>query len=194
MNALVSAVERLESVEAARLQAGELHVVPTEAGWEALAHKGKRTLIQELSGVLSSGATPEGVPERWRFVHRLPSAAKADSNRPLHPDWEELEHTEATWLGEATVTGDLAVLEGHFPNEPVVPGLAQLLWADALSRRAFPDHAATAEVRNLKFARILAPGVNFRIALVHRIGTRSQVAFRLTSDAGTHSSGVLIGA
>ncbi len=194
MNALVRAVKRLESVETARFHAGELFVVPTEAGWETLAYKGKQALVRELSSLLSSAADIERVHERWRFVRRLPAAGKANRDRPLHPRWKELECTTATWLGEAAVTADLAVLEGHFPDEPIVPGLAQLLWADKLSRRVFADHTATAEIRNLKFARLIVPGVRLRVAVIHEIQTRSRVAFRFTSDAGTHSSGVLIGA
>ena len=193
MNALVSAVERLESVEKARFDAGELLVVPTEAGWETLVHKGKQALIRELTDHLSSVADAEQAHGRWRFVRRLPASGKAGRDRPLHPRWEELERTASTWRGEAAVTADLAVLEGHFPKEPIVPGLAQLLWADTLSRRVFADHTATAEIRNLKFARLTVPGDRLRVALVREIQARSRVAFRFTSDAGTHSSGVLIG-
>lgn len=194
MNDLASAVERLESVESARFHAGELLVVPTEAGWETLAHKGKQALIRELTGLLGSVADPEPAQERWRFVRRLPAAGKAGPDRPLHPPWKELERTSSTWVGETAVTADLAVLDGHFPNEPIVPGLAQLLWADTLSRRFFPAHGATGEIRNLKFARLIVPGVRLRLELVHEFQKRVRVAFKFTSDAGTHSSGVLVGA
>ncbi len=194
MNPLVSTVERLESVDSARFDAGELLVVPTEAGWKTLAHKGRKALIRELADFLASAATAQQAPRRWRFVRRLPATAKAGRDRPLHPRWEELERTAVRWLGEGAVTADLAVLEGHFPNEPIVPGLAQLLWADKLSLRVFAHHTATAEIRNLKFARLIVPGTRLRVALVHELQTRSRVAFRFTSDAGTHSSGVLMGA
>lgn len=194
MNVLVSEVERLESVESARFHAGELLVVPTEAGWGTLAHKGKQALIRKLSDLLSSAADADRAQGRWRFVRRLPADGKASRDRPLHPRWEELERTATTWLGEAVVTADLAVLEGHFPNEPIVPGLAQLLWADTLSRRVFAAHTATAEIRNLKFVRLVVPDVRLRLEVVHEIRTRSRVAFSFTSDAGRHSSGVLIGA
>ena len=92
------------------------------------------------------------------------------------------------------VASDLAVLDGHFPNEPIVPGLAQLLWADTLSRRVFAAYTATAEIRNLKFARLVVPGVRLRLDLVHETRTKSRIAFSFTSDAGTHSNGLLIGA
>ncbi|MXX60740.1 MAG: hypothetical protein F4112_13545 [Holophagales bacterium] len=193
MNALVSEVERLESVENARFHEGELLVVLTEDGWETLAHKGKEELIRELSDLLVSSTTAEQAQGRWRFVRRLPAAGKASRDCPLHPRWEELDRTAATWLGETEVPDDLAVLEGHFPDEPIVPGLAQLLWADTLSRRVFAGYAATTEVRNLKFARLVVPGLRLRLELVHEMRIRSRVAFSFTTGAGTHSSGVLIG-
>lgn len=194
MHALASAVARLEPVESARFHGGELLVVPTEAGWETLAHKGKQALIRELSDLLSFTADAQQAGGRWRFVQRLPAAGKATRARPLHPCWEELDRSPATWLGETAVTDDLAVLEGHFPNEPIVPGLAQLLWADTLSRKFFAAYTAPGEIRNLKFAQLVVPGVRLQLELVHEIRTRARVTFRFASDAGTHSSGVLIGA
>lgn len=191
---MVSEVEHSESVESARFHEGELLVVPTEAGWATLAHKGKQALIRELNYLLTPATAAEQAQGRWRFVRRLPAAREASRDYPLHPLWEELDRTAATWLGETAVLDDLAVLDGHFPNEPIVPGLAQVLWADTLSRRVFAAYTATAEIRNLKFARLVVPGVRLRLELAHDTRSRSRVAFSFTSDAGTHSSGSLIGA
>ena len=110
--------------------------------------------------------------------------------RPMLPQWRTVEHSAAAWCGEAHITGDLAVLDGHFPNEPIVPGVAQLYWADKLAHRAFPGRGPTVEVVRLKFMRVIVPGTVLRLHLESRAGSRVQ--FRYTSEDGAHSSGCLV--
>ena len=95
------------------------------------------------------------------------------------------------WRGEANIAGDLAVLDGHFPNEPIVPGVAQLYWADKLAGRVFSSHTTTGEVVRLKFMKIIVPGTVLRLMLERQ--ARSRVEFTYTSDHGIHSSGCLVG-
>ena len=111
--------------------------------------------------------------------------------RPLFPVWRVVECAAATWCGEARITDDLAVLDGHFPNEPIVPGVAQLHWADKLAHRAFTGCGTTVEVMRLKFVRVIVPGTLLRLRLECR--ERSRVEFRYTSEDGVHSSGCLVG-
>lgn len=111
--------------------------------------------------------------------------------RPMLPQWRTVEHSAAAWRGEARITDDLAVLDGHFPNEPIVPGVAQLYWADKLAQRAFAGHETTVEVVRLKFVRVIVPGTLLRLDLESR--ARSRVEFRYTSEIGVHSSGCLVG-
>ena len=111
--------------------------------------------------------------------------------RPMLPQWRTVEHSAAAWCGEARITDDLAVLDGHFPNEPIVPGVAQLFWADKLAHRAFAGLETTVEVLRLKFVRVIVPGTLLRLDLERR--GRSRVEFRYTSEDGVHSSGCLVG-
>ena len=193
MDALVDAVTKMCCVKRAAVRAGELDIVPTEAGWELLARSGKEALVRELHDRLPTVLVADPAPERWRFVRRLSGSWKARAGRPLHPRWDPLDRTAASWRGKTIVTNDLAVLEGHFPDEPIVPGLAQLMWAEALSRRLFPDHASTGEVRNLKFRQPIVPGVRIELDLVHEARRPSRIAFQYASQAGTHSRGVIVG-
>ena len=165
---------------------GCANAVLTDAGWARLAARGRDGFIADLGdrSLDPAGASPTG----WRFVRRL--HALSGQARPLFPSWRVLERSPSRWEGEATVSADLAVLEGHFPGEPIVPGVAQLWWAEAVARHAFPGHAATGEVVRLKFVRIITPGTVVRLTLDSLDGAR--VRFGFASDGGVRSSGVLI--
>lgn len=115
----------------------------------------------------------------------------ATNMRPLFPVWRVVERAAAKWSGEARITDDLAVLDGHFPNEPIVPGVAQLYWADKLAHGAFTGRGTTVAVMRLKFAKVIVPGTLLRLALECR--KHSKVEFRYTSENGVHSSGCLVG-
>ena len=87
---------------------------------------------------------------------------------------------QACWLSWArhgqrieavvAIVDELACLRGHFPGNPVLPGVIQLLWAEQLLRSAWPA-ANVAAVRRLKF----------RIP----VGPRSLLRFVLEGSAGT---------
>ena len=165
---------------------GGASAVLTDAGWARLADRGKEGFIADLE---ARGYRPGGArPERWRFVRRLRAAL--EDAPALFPSWSVLERSPSRWHGETMVSEDLVVLQGHFPGEPIVPGVAQLCWAEAVARRAFPGHAATGEVARLKFVKIIVPDTRLRLALESRDG--ANVTFRFASDAGLHSSGTLV--
>ena len=165
---------------------GNATVVLTDEGWSHLAASGRRRFVADLCALgVGRGEAP---PTSWRFVRRLPGPRQ--DHRPLFPHWRLLDRSAARWRGEADVRTNLAVLEGHFPGEPVVPGVAQLFWAERVARGAFPGYAATGEVARIKFARIIVPGMKLRLGLDNLDG--ATVAFRYTSEDGLHSSGNLV--
>ena len=165
---------------------GNATVVLTDEGWSCLAASGRRRFVANLCALGVSGS--EAPPTSWRFVRRLPGLRQ--DSRPLFPHWRLLDRSASRWCGEADVWANLAVLEGHFPGEPVVPGVAQLFWAERVARGAFPGYAATGEVARLKFVRTIVPGMKLRLGLDNLDG--ATVAFTYTSEDGLHSSGNLL--
>lgn len=90
------------------------------------------------------------------------------------------------------VPEDLAYLEGHFPGNPIVPGVAQLVpLAEARARAAWPDLGPVAGVRRLKFMRGLYPGDELVVELTRsEDGTR--VTFVVRSGDTEHTKGTLL--
>ncbi len=64
--------------------------------------------------------------------------------------------------------------EGHFPNEPVLPGIAQVHLAAQWSERLWDWKPASANLSQVKFRRIIRPGSTVRLKL-----TRDPAAQRL---------------
>ena len=159
----------------------------SDAGWEQVVVRGRDGFVKAIEADFRERG--RAVPRNWRFVRRM-MPDRCDV-RPWFPRWHVVDRSAVTWGGEARITSDLAVFDGHFPNEPIVPGVAQLYWADKLAGRAFLGHQTTLEVVRLKFVRVIVPGTVLRLNLERR--TQSRVEFEYTSEHGDHSSGCLVG-
>ena len=78
----------------------------------------------------------------------------------------EFEFGELSWEqpgGSVRVTvgvpATLRYFDGHFPHDPIVPGVAQLgPLAETQARRAWPELGAIGSVKRLKFMQALRPG------------------------------------
>lgn len=69
----------------------------------------------------------------------------------------------------AHVPAGLRYFEGHFPNAPIVPGVAQLVpLVYRETRHAWPDLVAPSAVKRLKFLEALRPGDNLEVHLVRQ--------------------------
>ena len=74
------------------------------------------------------------------------------------------------------LTADLAAFDGHFPDTPILPAVAQIDWAVRLARESFLLPVRFAALRALKFLAIVQPPVELTLALTRAPDGRS-VAF-----------------
>lgn len=85
----------------------------------------------------------------------------------------------------------LAVFDGHFPQVPILPGVAQLDWAVRFGREAFALPPYFLRMEMLKFQRVARPGIRIRLHL-EWLPQKSALAFRYESALGPHASGRVV--
>jgi 3-hydroxyacyl-[acyl-carrier-protein] dehydratase len=120
------------------------------------------------------------VLERFGLVHAgaAKPPARADNMRTNDacyippPMTRELEidvvvKSENERTVRARVPADLRYLEGHFPGQPIVPGIAQLLpLVYETAQRAWSDLPAPTGIKRLKFLEAIRPGDELTVSLV----------------------------
>ncbi len=78
--------------------------------------------------------------------------------------------------------------DGHFPGDPILPGVVQVEWALRLGEAAFGPFAAFKSLEHLKFQGTITPGEAITLALAWD-AERQELAFEYASPEGLKSKG-----
>jgi 3-hydroxymyristoyl/3-hydroxydecanoyl-(acyl carrier protein) dehydratase len=89
------------------------------------------------------------------------------------------------------IPDDLAYFPGHFPQAPVLPGVAQIAWALQLAASRLGTPPQCRELEALKFQRLLQPGDRVTLALRHD-RARGKLHFAYREGETAYSSGRLV--
>ncbi len=88
------------------------------------------------------------------------------------------------------ISSDLTAFDGHFPDTPILPAVAQIDWAVRIARAEFALPARFLALRALKFLAIVQPPVELTLDLTRAADGRS-VAFTYLRSGTACSSGRL---
>ena len=178
--------------------------VPTDTGWALHESEGKAALASHLRAALRQGLDAVALPRRWRFVSALPGNAQGkttlDALRtlfdPRRPQPRVLTSTPTSARLRIVADAALPQFDGHFPEHPVLPGVAQIEWAILLGRELFaalpPSFVA---LEGLKFQQVIQPGKTIELQLDFK-PEAGKLSFKYSSEQnGQHASGrILFGA
>ncbi len=109
--------------------------------------------------------------------------------------WHTLTHIQCSDSGELTARGsvppDSPWFSGHFPNEPILPGIAQLSMVFAVIREALAGDADVrfTEVRRVRFKQIIRPETPIRIHAAPVKTGGDVYGFKITVDDEIACSG-----
>lgn len=88
------------------------------------------------------------------------------------------------------ISPEMDCFEGHFPDNPILPGIVQLHWAVGFSMSLFGFCEASVEIKRLKFKNIVQPPNVLELVLSK--SSTNTIQFQFNSIGQIHSMGSLI--
>ncbi len=143
--------------------------------------------------LLAAGLEPMLIPRRFRRLDSLPRDPQGKLRRDLVrqllltpvaelPLYQRLD----SGVFRFQVPADSVVLAGHFPGEPILPGLAQVHWAWSIAACHFTLPSAAKSLQQLKFSRVIRPGDELEL---HFENVAGSLSFRYVLQGENASSG-----
>ena len=90
---------------------------------------------------------------------------------------------------DLSVPAGLACFDGHFPGQPILPGVVQVDWSARFARERLGVRGEFSAAENLKFHSMVRPGATLRLVL-DPDGAR--VKFEFFDEKRKYSSGSLV--
>jgi hypothetical protein len=159
-------------------------VVPSPAGAAILKQVGPYRFGRRLRRALAEAQELASLPRRWRFLDVLPSGTLGKRRlidiarlfagndlsgavpvRPTEPEVRAVRSLTGGIELDLFISPNIACLEGHFPQMPIVPGVAQIDWAVKLARRHLNCPIDSAQAFRVKFRRPTVPNTLVVLAL-----------------------------
>ena len=163
---------------------------------------GRRELRTELLRHLGERFDPVLLPRAWRFVDALPRDAQDKvpqaalralfaeraGDRPRAAKLLAEERGADGLVRRLEIPGDLAQLEGHFEDFPLVAGVVQLGWVLDAAAEWLGAPLRLAAIEALKFPEPLRPGRRVTLEL-RRSADGRRLHFRIAGGRSVHASG-----
>ena len=106
------------------------------------------------------------------------------------PHKENERRTELGCESEMTFPAESDFFDGHFEGAPVLPGVVQAGTAARELERLLGHPVRVAEIKKLKFAKVVHPGDRVKFALEQK--SENEWTFRYEMDGELCSSGILV--
>jgi 3-hydroxymyristoyl/3-hydroxydecanoyl-(acyl carrier protein) dehydratase len=109
--------------------------------------------------------------------------------------WYKLKNIEKPYSGpivaEIQVLTDSPWFSGHFPGQPILPGIAQLgMVFDAICHFGNPDMKIT-HISRVRFKQMIRPDDHLHVIVTPQKGQAGSYAFRIMMDTELACSGLM---
>ncbi|MGB0926322.1 MAG: AMP-binding protein [Pikeienuella sp.] len=153
-------------------------VALSEAGKARLAADGAFRLGRHLRKSLADALAPAERPKLWQFVDELPmndqgkttidalqSLFQTPSTQNESYPLSDIAQSDTEISAKLVLADDLKWFDGHFPDQPILPGIAQVHMATEIAEQLWGWRPEGANLMKLKFKRVVRPGALLDIHL-----------------------------
>lgn len=198
-------IEELEEVVQCHvllLQHGQRQIlacvaVLTDAARDELKQQGKAKFVQQLKTQLGHHLESIAIPRQWRFLTQLPinSQAKLDKQMmqalfmPMQIPVVLSQHRQVTTAQyQLEFIPELKCFEGHFPDDPIYPGVGQIGCIQHLAKQTWSDLQYCNAMEQMKFQQLIRP---YSVAQLELTRKENKISFSLHSDTQILATGRL---
>ena len=177
-------------------------VVLSDEAKRELGEEGAFAFSRRLIGFTGDALAPAERPKRWRFVPDIPVNSQGKRVQQelqklfigarmmdlLKPDQLEISGDKARISFE--VGRELPWFEGHFKNQPVLPGLSQVHMAVRLAEEIWSAAPRSYNISRMKFQQVVRPGDHVTIELNFNFELR-RLTYAMTNKEVKYSGAVI---
>lgn len=121
----------------------------------------------------------------------MPSRQAQVHSRPLDPDVQSVREDQGTLHVDLIVPADLVYFDGHFPEEPVLPGVVQILWVQRLAFRHMGVGTRFERMDRIKFMSLIRPLDKLTLTISRR-SSNDGIDYSYVRDGDVVGSGRLM--
>ena len=171
----------------------------TKLGQEQLFLMSNKGMTKQLKSTLAEFFEAVVLPRRWRFVDRMPFNQQGKLpldvlqalfvKKPIQ--WPEVirqESVDGRLSMECRIPAELEYFDGHFPDNPILPGIAQTHWAESYGRQLLSVKGEFTRLEAIKFQQVIPPECIVTLTINYD-EVKNKLSFQYESKRGVHSSG-----
>lgn len=141
-------------------------VVLTEQACEQLQQQGKSAFVSYLKQQLKDSLETIAIPRQWRFLSQLPQNTQSKLNKNylktlfkpmLQPVVLSQSQNSDDHIWELEFPPELACFKGHFPTQPIYPGVGQIGFLQQFAKSIWSDLNWCQGYEQLKFQNLIRP-------------------------------------
>lgn len=177
-------------------------VILSAPGLDFLKQQGRNALAKQLKSHLLASFEAVVLPKKWLFTNLVPlsTQGKIDQqkighllalDKQLFPQLQFFNQQDDGIELSLIIQADLAYFSGHFPGQPILPGVTQLAWVEKYGKLFFPITQPFRCMEVIKFKKIIRPHDKLTLQM-HWNADHGKLYFDFSSSVGSHSSGRLL--
>lgn len=173
-------------------------VVLKEDAREQLQQLGKSAFIGHLKQQLKDHLETIAIPRQWRFLSQLPQNSQSKLNKSylqtlfksmLQPVVLSQSQSSDDYILSLEFPPELACFKGHFPTQPIYPGVGQIGFLQHFAKSIWSDLNWCQGYEQLKFQNLIRPYAIVQLKLSRK---EHKVSFELRDSEQILASGRLL--